>query len=88
MACTPAPAPPWGADGLADLRVARGCDTGQHGHRVHDFSVSQLGGCIVGEPNGLVHRLKGDFSCLTFFIGYRDMGEVFSFVTLTDKLDY
>ena len=26
--------------------------------------------------------------CLTLFIGHWDRGEVFSFVTLTDKLDY
>ena len=51
----------WGADGLLDLRGARGCDTGQIGHGVHNFSVSQICGCIIVEPNGLVHRLEGDF---------------------------
>ena len=36
---------------------------GQLGHGVHDFSVGELGDCIVGETNGLVHRLEGEFHC-------------------------
>ena len=47
--------------GGADLRGARGCDTGQLVHGVHNLHVSQLDGCIIGEPNGLVHRHEGDF---------------------------
>ena len=52
----------WGADGLSDLRGTRGCDKGQLGNGVHGFSFSQLGGCIIGEPNVLIHRLEGEFS--------------------------
>ena len=44
-------------------------------------------------PMALYIALKATFVvmvliCLTFFIGHWDRGEMFSFVTLTDKLDY
>ena len=48
---------------------------------------------LSDNPMALYIALKATFVvmvliCLTLFIGHWNKGEVFSFVTLTDKLDY
>ena len=93
MTFTPAPAPP--VDHMTLQILEAGADVIQD--KLGMESTTSVSVSLVAasseKPMALYIALKATLVvlvliCLTFFIGHCDRGEVFSFVTLTDKLDY
>ena len=93
VTCTPAPAPPVEQTALQILEARVDVIRDNLGmESTTSVSVSSVA-ALLENPMALYIALKANFVVmvlirLTLFIGNWDRVKVFSFVTLTDKLDY